>query len=310
MRAAFERDDVMIRGSRKALIGSLVLSLAAVHGFSFAAESARARRFFDDERVLVVAHRGGIALGPEHTLSTFGRAVSLGVDVLEMDVRAAADGALVLMHDETVDRTTDGRGEVAALTLAEMRALDAGYRWSPDGGRTFPMRGKGLTIPTLEEVLSSFPGAPLVLELKSPERAGAESLCAMLRRFEAVERVIVAAFRTGPLASFRQLCPEVATAANVREVQRVWLIQRLFLPAFYKPPADAFLIPERFGGLRVLDRAFVERARAHGMNVQVWTVNEPPDVERLVALGVRGIITDDPERVLGALGRLPPRRAP
>ena len=162
----------------------------------------------------------------------------------------------------------------------------------------------------LTSVFSSLPRTPVVLEIKSRQSSAAEALCQTIRRFDRADRVLVAAFPTAPLKSFRLACPEVATAATVREVQRVWLLQRLFLPAFYRPPADAFLVPERFGGFHVLDAAFVERARAHGMNVLVWTVDEPADVARLAALGVGGFITDDPERVLRVLGRLRPLPAP
>jgi glycerophosphoryl diester phosphodiesterase len=211
------------------------------------------------------------------------------------------------MHDATVDRTTNGSGPVAELTLVELGALDAGHRWSLDDGRTFPFRGQGHEVPTLDEILTTFPEMPLVVELKSPSATAADTLCATLRLREATSRVLVGAFRAGALAAFRRACPEVATGATAREVQRVWLLQRLFLPPLYRPAADAFFVPERFWGFRVVDEAFVERAGRHGMSVHVWTVDDPADVRRLADLGVRGFVTDDPERVLTALGR-PPHR--
>jgi glycerophosphoryl diester phosphodiesterase len=296
--------------ANRRLVSSVLLALTAVHCLSFSNEPPPHGRFFDDERVLVVAHRGGMNLGPENTLWTFGRAVALGADALEMDVRETGDGMLVVIHDATVDRTTDGGGKVGDLTVSALRALDAGHRWSPDDGATFPLRGKGLQIPTIEEVFASFPRTPLVVEIKSPQASAAEALCRAIRRFDMAERVLVGAFPTSPLRSFRLACPEVATAATGREVRMYWLIRRLCLPAFYRPSAQAFLIPERYAGLRVLDASFVKRARAHGMNVLVWTVNEPADVERLVGLGVGGFITDDPGRVLAALGRSNPLSAP
>jgi glycerophosphoryl diester phosphodiesterase len=282
----------------------VLLALAAVPPSSPATEPARPPRFFEAERPLVIAHRGGMALGPEHTLETFRRAVALGVDALELDVRETRDGALVAVHDSTVDRTTDGSGPVAGSTLAELRVLDAGHRWSPDGGRTFPFRSRGLAVPTLDEILVTFPETPLVIELKSPSETAAETLCATLRARTAASRVLVAAFRAGTLASFRRACPEVSTAATAREVRRVWLLQRLFLPPLYCPPADAFFVPQRFWGFRIVDEAFVERAERLAMSVHVWTVDDPADVRRLSDLGVHGFVTDDPERVLGALGRL------
>jgi len=108
--------------------------------------------FFRDEKpgVQVIAHRGGAGLRPENTLAAFQHAAQLGADVLEMDLRVAADGAIVVMHDATVERTTDGAGAVASLKLAELKRLDAGYRWSPDGGATFPYRGRGVRVPALQ----------------------------------------------------------------------------------------------------------------------------------------------------------------
>jgi glycerophosphoryl diester phosphodiesterase len=288
------------------MLSSLLIALTAVHCLSQRTESPRALGFFDGEQVLVVAHRGGTRLGPEHTLWTFERALAVGVDVIEIDVRQAGDGELVVIHDDTVDRTTDRRGAVAALPRRELGALDAAYRWSPDGGVTFPLRGRGLGIPTVEEVLASFPRTRFVLEIKSMDAEATETLCETIRRHAMTGHVLIAAFRSTPLRGFREACPEVATAATVREVQRVWFLQRLLLPPLYRPPADAFLVPERWGGLRVLDAAFVRRARTHSMSVGVWTVNEPDDVTRLLAIGVRAFVTDDPERILAALGRPPP----
>ena len=120
----------------------------------------------DPARRIVIGHRGAAAEAPENTLSSFTRALSAGADALELDVRVTADGVPVVIHDPTLDRTTDRAGAVASLSVQEVRAADAGARFTPDGGASLPFRGQGVTVPTLAEVLQRFPGTPLVVELK------------------------------------------------------------------------------------------------------------------------------------------------
>ena len=110
---------------------------------------------------LVIAHQGGDGLWPSDTMYAFQRAVAMGVDMLEMDLHVTADGQFVLMHDETVDRTTDGIGRLEDMTLAQVKALDAGYRWTADGGQTYPYRGQGITVATVEELFQAFPDMPM-----------------------------------------------------------------------------------------------------------------------------------------------------
>jgi glycerophosphoryl diester phosphodiesterase len=170
---------------------------------------------------------------------------------------------------------------------------------------TFPFRGQGITIPTVAEVFSTFPAMRMVMEIKPAEPAIAESLCQMVRDFAMQEHVLVVSFHTEAIQSFRHTCPEVATATTQREVQIFWVLHRLYLGAIYQPPAQALLVPETFGPLRVVDERFLQEAQAHNMKVQVWTVNETASIQRLLRLRLQGLITDYPERVLTLLGRLP-----
>ena len=112
-----------------------------------------------------MAHRGGRQLWPENTLTAFRGAAAMGVDVLEMDVHSSSDGVLVVLHDDTIDRTTDGMGLVHDYPLTALQALDAGYQWTADEGATYPFRGQGIAIPTLAEVLEAFPDAFLNVEI-------------------------------------------------------------------------------------------------------------------------------------------------
>ena len=254
-------------------------------------------------RPLVIAHRGGAGLWPENTLHAFERAAALGVDVIETDVRATADGELVVIHDSTVERTTDGRGAVSRLTLAELKRLDAGFRWSPDGGKSFPLRGRGLTVPTLREVFDALPGARFNIEPKQAEPPVVAPLCRLIRERGMESRVLVAAFAGDTLERFRRECPEVATSASSAEVAGFLALQRTGLGATYGPPMQALQVPERAGALSVLTREFAAAAHARNLRVHAWTVNDEGDMRRLLGLGVDGIMTDYPDRLLRLLGR-------
>jgi glycerophosphoryl diester phosphodiesterase len=262
--------------------------------------------FSQDERgrPLVIAHRGGAGLWPENTLYAFEHAAALGVDVIETDVRATADGELVVIHDEALGRTTDGAGSVRQLTLAELKRLDAGYRWSPDGGKSFPMRGRGLTVPTLREVFDALPQTRFNIEPKQAEPSVVAPLCRLIRERGMSARVMVAAFAGDTMEQFRRECPEVATSASAAEVAGFLALQRSGLGGSYGPPMQALQVPERAGSLGVLlSRAFVADAHARNLRVHAWTVNAEADMRRLLDLGVDGIMTDYPDRLLKILGR-------
>lgn len=150
----------------------------------------------------VIAHRGSSAEAPENTLAAFEAAVQRGADALELDVRLTADGAPVVIHDSTLDRTTDGSGPVAAQTLAELRSVDAGSSFTPDRGRSYPFRGKGTQIPTLGEVLWTFPRMTLLVEIK--EAQAQEAVRRVLVQEDAAERCVVASEHQEALQAFDQ----------------------------------------------------------------------------------------------------------
>jgi glycerophosphoryl diester phosphodiesterase len=259
--------------------------------------------FFKSDDVLVMAHRGGLGLWPENTLYAFEHAVQLGVDVLEMDVHTTADGTLVVMHDETVDRTTDGAGPITGFTLTELKMLDAGYRWSSDNGQSFPFRGQGLTIPTLAEVFVAFPDSLMNIEIKQYQLPGVSTLCRMIRQHGMAGQVVVASSDAGTMEAFRRMCSEVATSASSREVLLFYGLNLLRLESSYSPSAEALQVPEGYSSLRVVRQRFVSAAHERNMEVHVWTVNDTEDMQRLLDWGVDGIITDYPDRLLALLGR-------
>ncbi|MEE9120122.1 MAG: glycerophosphodiester phosphodiesterase [Syntrophobacteria bacterium] len=252
-------------------------------------------------RPLVMAHRGGAGLWPENTMYGFERAVDLGADVLETEIQSTADNILVLMHDSTVDRTTNGSGPISAFTLEKLKTLDAGYNWTADGGQTFPFRGSGITVPTLEEVFTALPTVRINIDIKQEKSSLLESLCKTIRTFDMVDRVMVASFSSKVLKAFRRDCPEVTTSAGTGEVALFFVMNLVFLGAVYRPACQAFQVPEYSSGLRVLTKRFVKTAHGLNLAVHVWTINETTDMQRLLELGVDGIITDYPDRLISLL---------
>ncbi|MDH3437917.1 MAG: glycerophosphodiester phosphodiesterase [Betaproteobacteria bacterium] len=284
----------------------LIVATAAIYGVAaFSARPASNHFFFAAERpgTQVIAHRGGAGLRPENTLAAFSHAVEIGADILEMDVQRTADGAIVCLHDRAVDGTTDGRGRVETLTLDELRKLDAGHNWSANGGRTYPFRGKGIRVPTLEEVFTRFPTTRMNIEMKYAEPTMAQPLCSLIRRSGMEQRVLVASMNETAVMAFRQACPEVATSMSRSEAQLFFGIQLVSLDAVYTPPVRALQIPDRLGDDVIATAGFVAAAHRRNLKVHVWTVNDAARMAELVRIGVDGIITDRPDWLLRLVRR-------
>jgi len=260
------------------------------------------RPFLEGARPLAFAHRGGGKLWPENTMVAFQGAVQLGCRYLETDLRTTRDGVLVTIHDETLDRISDGSGPVHALTLTELKRLDAGYRFSPDGGQTFPFRGKEVTVPTLAEVVQAFPDICLNLEIKQKEPSLVEALVTFIEEQDAHDRILVGSFHDRMLKEFRRRTGgRVATSAARWEARLFWLASRLGLTRFLRLPYDALQVPPRQGPLPVVDRRFVQAAHRLGIQVHVWTVDESEEMRRLLNLGVDGLMSDRPDLLLDVL---------
>ena len=280
---------------------SLIFAVIVLGGVWLQARPAPPHPYFAAAGFQVIAHRGGSGLGPENTLAAFRRSLAAGADVLEMDVRTTADGHPVVLHDATVDRTTDGRGAVNEMTLAQLKNLDAGFRWTADQGRSFPFRGRGITVPTLSEVLAAFAETPLITEIKEKRPEVSQSVCDMLRRHGRITRVLVASVHAGVLERFRQVCPGVATSAGPSEALWFYLLSRAGLAFLYSPAMQALQVPVAFRGLTVVSRRFVAAAHARNLTVAVWTVSAEGTMRRLIEAGVDGIMTDYPDRLAGII---------
>lgn len=255
--------------------------------------------------LLVMAHRGGAGLWPENTMYAFSRAARMGVDVLETDLQSTADGALVIVHDDTVERTTNGSGRVSELTLDQLKRLDAAYRFSTDGGKSFPLRGQGITVPTLSELFKAFPQMRFNIDIKQAQPSPVKLLCRMIRESEMTNKVMVASFEAEALDQFRRECAEVATSASPADVRR-FLDLKTIEPREESQPgphAQALQVPEYMGGRPVLTAELVEAAHRHHLEVHAWTINDEAAMRRILSLGVDGIITDYPDRLMSLLGR-------
>jgi len=285
----------------KALLGLFLIFLIIYGILLFFARPISDHSYFKADDFLVIAHRGGRSLGPENTLYTFKRAIELGTDVLEIDLQTTSDGALVILHDRKVDRTTNGKGAVDSFALSELKKLDAGFRWSSDNSGSYPLRSKGITIPTLTEVFKAFPDTRINIEIKSSQVNTIQNLCRTIRDHGMSDSVMVACFDAGKLGEFRSLCPEVATSAGASEAAMFYWLQWANLESAYSPSAQALQIPETYGDHRIATRRFLDAAHARNMRVHVWTVNEVEAMQRLIDLGVDGIMTDYPERLLKIL---------
>jgi glycerophosphoryl diester phosphodiesterase len=254
--------------------------------------------FFTGPEPRLFAHRGASARAPENTLDAFRLAREQGVSYLELDVHLSSDSELAVIHDSSVSRTTGQRGRVENMSLAELRRLDAGFKFTTDHGRTFPYRGKGLRVPTLGEVLDAFPDMGLTVEIKPSRAEIAGALARCLDAHRAGHRVIVASHDHQLLSAFRAASPSVATSFSKAEVREFLVRLRGGSMDGYRPPGVAFQVPEYKGLRRVVSRPVIEAVHGFGCEVHVWTVNEPVHIARLLSWGVDGIMTDDPARAI------------
>jgi glycerophosphoryl diester phosphodiesterase len=271
-----------------------------------------------DRRVIAYAHQGGAWEGPSSTLHAIEAAIEVGATGIELDVHASADGQLVVCHDPTVDRTTNGSGLIADLDIAKLRSLDNAYWWAPGADVSpglapdrYPFRGRApddrrFRIALLEEVLEEFPDVVLNLDVKQTAPAVEpyeQALASMLRTFHRVDDVIVASFLDSATDAFSSFAPEVPTSAGTAAV--AGFLQSVRAGEVPAPMRHVALqVPASYGDVTLVDQRFVEVAHEQGLAVHVWTIEEEVEMERLCALGVDGIITDRPTALVEVLDRL------
>jgi glycerophosphoryl diester phosphodiesterase len=263
---------------------------------------------FAANRPANIAHAGAQGHAPANTVEAFELALDLGADTLELDAQLTADGQVVVHHDGTVDRQTDGRGAIAAMTLAQIRGLDAGYAFEESGA--FPYRGEGIRIPTLDQVFKAFPDVFLIIELKTDGGPGiVDAVADRVAEHGRADNVLVASLDVDYLRAFRERMPEVATSMAEDEVRAFHSRHRIGLHRWWQRPGAFFQVPEFHDGLQVVTPRFVRAAGRVGVDVHVWTVNDPDDMVRLLDAGVHGILTDYPDRLAEVIAEHPGVRA-
>ncbi len=261
---------------------------------------------FFDPMPRVVAHRGDSAHFPENTLPAFESACSMGVDVIETDVHLSKDGRLVIWHDPTLERNTNGSGSVEDHTLEELKALDAGYTFTSDGGKTFPFRNKGVQLCTLQQALRSCPAMCFNVDLKSKDPAIVDAFIHVIKEEHATKRVVAASFHLSNLKLLRKKEPSIQTSITTAEVIPLLAMQKLHLLPKRTTEASkvVFQVPVRQWGIEVITKQFVQVMHARGAVIQVWTINEELEMRRLYNLGVDSIMTDKPQLAIKVAGEL------
>lgn len=261
--------------------------------------------FFSGPKPRVIGHRGAAGVAPENTLISFERAIAAGAEIVELDVHATKDGEVVIIHDETVERTTDGRGTLKALSLAEIQKLDAGYRFT-DAQGDYPFRGKGIVIPTLESLFRNFPEIKAIIEIKQLDPPIVKTVVNTIRRCGKESDVLLATEHDEVMRDIRR---EVGTDATWTtgfcrgEVAAFvdWLSRGA--GTNYRPLGSALQIPPEAEGVKLVTGETLAAAHALGLEIFVWTINEAAEIERLLKLGADGIITDYPARLRALVGR-------
>jgi glycerophosphoryl diester phosphodiesterase len=243
----------------------------------------------------VYAHRGGSKLRPENTIAAFDHGLSLGADGLEFDVHLSRDGVVVVHHDHTLDRTTNGRGPLAALTADELSRLDAGAHFA---GYEGAVGG----VPTLGDVLRRYRSARIIIEMKLNEAVLAHKTIDEVRAADAVERVSLGSFGTRVLRAAREYEPRMRTGSS-REETRLFLYRSWCRWPVRHPRYQEFQIPEMAGSTRVVSPRFLRYAHEVHCPVHVWTVDDEPDMRRLLGWGVDGLISDRPDVAVDVVRR-------
>ena len=262
------------------------------------------------DKVLNIAHGGGLLIRPDHTILAYDQALEDGADMLELDIHETRDNVIVVMHDETVDDTTNCTGLIKEMTFAELLECDAGYKWTQDGGETYPYRDMGLVVPSLEEVLERYPDTPVNIEIKQSEPSLVDGLVDLVRQYEFEDKMVGASFSDEVVAELRAAAPEIATSLGEGESLDFWLKSNADIDPDYVPAGEFLQLPIQYnlGGtiVDVLHPGFVPRVEEYDMYLHIWTVNDEDEMRWLIEVqGVHGIMTDDPPlltRVIEELG--------
>jgi len=257
--------------------------------------------FFNGDKPRIIGHRGAAGEAPENTLCSFQRAIQDGAQFIELDVHGTKEGEVVIIHDATLNRTTSGRGRVQQHTFKQLKALDAGYWFTADGGKSYPYRKRGVEIPTLREVFDALPQTRFIVEIKQLRPAIVKKVIETVRQAHKEDQVLLATEDDQIMTEIRRELQAsglpVATGFSYGEVAAFmsWLAGGR--REAYTPMAQAFQIPCEYSGMTLVNEQTLGAAHELRLEMFVWTVNDREEMARLLALGVDGIITDFPGRL-------------
>lgn len=261
--------------------------------------------FFEGPKPRIFGHRGAAGIVPENTIPSFERALEEGASYIELDVHESGDGEIVIIHDDSVDRTTDGEGQVSGMGIDALKRLDAGYRFTIDGDQSYPYRGQGISVPTLTEFFDAFPGVPAVIEVKELGSEGIETLLSQIEAADRLSQVLLASYEEEVMKVLRAAVEKrglvLASSYSFGEMRA--LMDWLWKGRQGDPPVpgQALQIPCEYRGLPLITEESVGIAHSMGLEVHAWTINDVSEMRRLLGLGVDGVVTDFPGRVREAM---------
>lgn len=263
--------------------------------------------FFSGAKPRVIGHRGATGVAPENTLPSFQRAFDDGAEFVELDVWGSKDGHAVIIHDGTLGRTTNGGGRVTKRSLGELRELDAGYWFTSDSGLHYPYRGKKIAIATLEEHLRAFPRAKTIIEIKQSRPPITQKVVETICRLGKQDQVLLATEKDEIMKGLRKELEKndlrIATGFSYGEVAYFFSWAAGGQRASFVPAGQAMQIPCEYQGMPLVSEATLKAAHNLGVEMWVWTVNDVEEMDRLLKLGVDGIITDYPSRLRNLMAR-------
>ncbi len=247
---------------------------------------------------------------PENTLPSFKRALEDGAQFVELDVWGSKEGEVVIIHDGSLDTTTNGRGRVDRYTLKELKTLEAGYWFTADGGKSYPYRGQKIEIPTLKELFAELPQIRLIIEIKQPRPPIVKKVIETVRQAGKEDQVLLATEKDQIMKDIRRELQtselSIATGFSYGEVAAFmsWLAGGKTND--YRPSGQAFQIPCEYNGMTLVSEPTLSAAHELGIEMFVWTVNEREQMRQLLELGVDGIITDYPARLRDLIAQMRP----
>lgn len=239
------------------------------------------------DRFELIAYRGGAGERPENTMAAFRHAASLSSDIImDLDLQSAKDQTVVVIHDDTLDRTTSGSGPVSDYSVSELKKLDAGCHFLDASGE-HSFRDKGITIPTLEEVLAELDDTRFIIDFRKNDPEQIKQVIAIVENTGAVDRVIMVSELDEAINTCRNLRPDWIYGAPTNET-------RMVIFGSQTPRSPILMFPESHEGVQILSPELIARLHGHGTKVWIYTIDEPDTLDRLKGQGVDGIFTNLP----------------